>query len=871
MFDKFFMKINDYLERLLEKVSLKQLLIVLLFIFLSIEITVFAVSTYKNTYKTIYKERIEKIKDIDVLVAQIFDYQNSLVLNGKKTLEQAKKDSIDMIKSVRFQKDDYIWIDGYDGLSIYHPMPAHSANKIVDARISKIVENFGRGYIQYKWERLDPNKKKQFYKVSYVEGYKNWGWIIGTGVYVDDINFLVLKSMLYGVLPVILFFILMIYILRFILLKSVVKPIDELADISSRLANSDLNVVLPISKSDTELGKLYQIFNKFIDLFEKEKKTAEREALLRDITEKIRSSLNLDETLSFICDETAKLFEVQRSAISAFSDQNDYEKFIVRKEYRGSSEILEFNKVENAPKAAAYWASILLRSGKVMAFDNIVDSDTPDSFKDVYGAMGVKSIIGVSIRKEQDVWGTLVLSEYNKYRHWTDEEKVLLQTIADQVYIAINQAELFEKEKKIAEREKLYRNITETVRSTLDINELFELICSELAHIYNIQRSFIVEFKKIDNKHEINIKKEFKTGPDVRGLKDAAFDVRTIEYWGKVLLEEEGKIIIDNIEEADTPDYFIETYKNIGVKSIMGCAIKKGDDNWGWVGVSEYNYYRHWTEDEIKLLETISNQLYIAIKQAELFETTQLQAEREKLSRNIIEILRSSLDKNIIKHLFVRNIGKYFSADRVCFSDYDNEKSMYMPVAADSEYLSNPEERSLVGYDWSSEEARPFIQPLLEKREFNIFCWDEYIQDNPKGHDLVSFFESINVKSSYNLPVLYQGQIMGFFCIDFCQTDCQKLSNEDINRIRNMCTQAGIALYHADLFIKAQASANLKSLVIANIANGANALLDNILELSESMSKTEEKCDDHIAHLNKINKLTRDLLEFTGNIVDKPN
>lgn len=869
MFETIYKKINDYLEKLLEKVSLKQLLIILLFVFLTIEVSVFAVSTYKHTYKTIYKERIEKIKDIDALVTQIFDYQNSLVLKGQKTLEQAKKDSIDIIKSVRFQKDDYIWIDGYDGLSIYHPMPTHSSNMIVDSRISEIVEKFGRGYIQYKWERLDSKKKKQFYKVSYVEGYKNWGWIIGTGVYVDDIHYLVLKSMLYGVLPVILFFILMIYILRFILLKSVVKPIDELADISSRLANSDLNVVLPVAKSDTELGKLYQIFNKFIDLFEKEKKAAEREGLLRDITEKIRSSLNPDETLSFICEETAKLFDVQRTAISAFSDQKDYEKFIIRKEYKSSSEIPDFFLSPNAPKAAAYWASILLRSGKVMAFDNIVDSDTPDSFKEVYASLGVKSIIGVSIRKEQDVWGTLVLSEYNKYRHWTDEEKILLQTIANQVYIAINQAELFEKEKKIAEREKLYRRITETVRSTLDINELFELVCRELATIYNIQRSFIVEFKDIAGKNESTVKKEFKTSPDIRGLEDDAFNPKTIEYWGKVLLEEERKIIIDNIEESDTPDYFRETYRSIGVKSIMGCAIKKGDDNWGWVGVSEYNYYRHWSEDEINLLETISNQIYIAIKQAELFETTQMQAEREKLSRSIIEILRSSLDRNIIKHLFVRNIGKYFNADRVCFSDYDAEKNMYLPVAQDSEYLPNIQERSLVGYDWSAEEAREFIKPLLEKREFNIFCWDEYIQDNPKGHDLASFFESINVKSSYNLPVLYQGQIMGFFCIDFCKTDCQKLSDEDINRIRNMCTQAGIALYHADLFIKAQESVKIKGTLIANIANGANTLLNNILELSDAMSKTEEKCDDHISHLNKINKITKELLDFTDSITDK--
>ncbi len=51
---------------------------------------------------------------------------------------------------------------------------------------------------------------------------------------------------------------------------------------------------------------------------------------------------------------------------------------------------------------------------------------------------------------------------------------------------------------------------------------------------------------------------------------------------------------------------------------------------------------------------------------------------------------------------------------------------------------------------------------------------------------------------------------MGYFCIEFTKGSCHKLSDEDINRIRSMCTQAGLALNHADLYIKAQEGTRIK-------------------------------------------------------------
>lgn len=1028
-------------------------------------------------------------------------------------------------------------------------------------------------------------------------------------------------------------------------IKSIGSKIDYVMPIINR-QDELIWLVLHYQKENPKLNEeekklletiAYQIDIAFeqIRLFNVAKKNAERESLLRNITEKIRSSLDIDETIYFICEETARLFNVERTAITMFPNSENLEEFILKKEYRSSPEVKGYSSVQNFDKISAYWGHNLVSAGQVLAFDKIEDSNTPDYFKTSYATLGIKSIMGTVIRKGKEVWGALVLSEYNYYRHWTEEEKTLLKTISDQVYIAINQAELFENEKKAVEREILIREIVSEVSSTLDINEIIHTFVFEIGKLLSAQKVFFSKYDELTNTlltpdenseyieapdalryrdmstilddnfpvfcEQIKSSKGIMLIPDVakffkeKDLEDninfestrkynfnAAiafpivsqnkllgfygieyekstdlsqpvidllttlskqtsiamnqaelyqkekttaevektlrevmlssvniFDVKEViasivkeagmlfradrcffaefnaskniilpmldytEYvssenirqivnrqptseetdvfiedvkqkklifveditkielpeitknmliegfsvksygiipvfygeiiYGALVLHyvnnykhferneidisqafanqsaivlhqaqlfqqtqlqaEKEKVIREIISEISSTldfnqirktlvntlgktlgsdldilyiedpntdkfvtideysvhlssekvmspigtnimeeygwgDYFrsgemgdlvcynvedfIRDYNLYGaagetfirkydIKSFIITMIKHAGVLLGVLGINFTKTQRTITEEDVNLVRTVAYQAGLALNRANLYKQTQMQAEREKISKNIVEILRSSMDRKTIIRQFVKNIGKFFEADRVFFSDYDAKNKMYLPVDEFSEYLSSPEEKSFVGYDWSGESSREYIQPLLEKRELNIQCWDEYIKNNQKSQDFISLFEDANVKSSYNLPVLYQDKIMGYFCIEFTKNDCHRLSDEDINRIRNMCTQTGIALYHADLYVKAQESVQSKELFIKNISEGAVEILENIVEISDAMSTTEAQCDMHIKHLNHINESVNKLLNLTNSIIDESN
>lgn len=592
-----------------------------------------------------------------------------------------------------------------------------------------------------------------------------------------------------------------------------------------------------------------------------------REILLRNITEKIRSSLDIEETLTFICEEISKILNVQRVTIITFPDRKNLTNFELKKEYKITSEIKGFEELLEIDKIAKFWGEKLTQGDNYFAINNIQESDAPDYFKNTYSSLGVKATIGAIISKDSNIWGDIILSDYTNFRDWTKEDKEFLKTISQQIYIAINQAELYQNEKQNVEQEKLLRELTEKIRSSLDIEKTLDFVCEETAKIFNVQRVTIVNFYDTENFENYSIRREYKTNKDLKGLDSSDYSPNAAAYWNRHLLEE-GKILtFDNIQDSNTPDYFKNCYTLMGVKSMIGVPIKSGCTQWGTLVLSEYNNYRHWRNEEKRLLNLIAGQVYIAIKQAELYEDQKNMAERERINKNIIEILRSSIDKTIIKKLFVKSIGKFLNANRVFFSEYDSKEKKFMPVDKDSEYLSCPDEKSFIGIDWSNHFIKSYYQAVQEKREVKIYSMDEYLQDKELGGDIIKLIEEVKIKSSYSFPIFYQDKVIGSFCIDFTQQNT-RLSDEDTNRIRNMCTQAGIALYHADLYEKAQQCNLTKESFKAELLNKVDAPAHEILNTSIILTKNEFERTLQIEYLNKIINSCKQLLELTKGVAE---
>ncbi len=127
-------------------------------------------------------------------------YYAKLVENHSITLEEAKDQAASHLSSLRYGPDgkDYFWINDTHPRMIMHPYRRDMEGKDVtdteDPAGKKLFQAFletvkdsGGGYVNYHWQWQD-DPTRIFSKISYVQEYQPWHWIIGTGVYVEDVR-----------------------------------------------------------------------------------------------------------------------------------------------------------------------------------------------------------------------------------------------------------------------------------------------------------------------------------------------------------------------------------------------------------------------------------------------------------------------------------------------------------------------------------------------------------------------------------------------------------------------------------------------------------------------------------------------------------
>lgn len=436
--------------------------------------------------------------------------------------------------------------------------------------------------------------------------------------------------------------------------------------------------------------------------------------------------------------------------------------------------------------------------------------------------------------------------------------------------IADKNFELIEKNK----RENIYRHIEEIMRTSFDINLIKHEIVIQTGTFFKADRVAFADYDIAKDSYFISPENEYRSSQKIKTF--IGVDFNSIpgfaEYIKKMHIE--GNDIIFNdldkyIEEKNLKNADVDVfYREMGFNSSMAINISHGDIFYGNLVIS-FEEKNKINEDDIKFMKVLAEKAGTSLYQADLYTKTIMQAEREKISRNMIEILRSTLDKNIIKHLFVKNIGKYFNANRVFFSDFDINTNAYLLVDDQSEYLSSPTEKSFINFNFSNPVVQEFLEPLLNKRELLIHNWNEYLDKHPQNEEFIELYKDANIKSGYKFPVLYEGRLMGFFCLDYTHNFVE-LPDEDVNRVRSICTQAGIGLYQAELYAEAQKALQSKEELIEKVKNGIEKPVDNILKTSKILleqklepEKQQEYFNNIINSCNKLIELTKDISDTT--------
>ncbi len=279
-------------------------------------VTAVAVSNLKSTL--LEQKQIQtrhQVETAHALIQHFYDLSQTHQLSD----QDAKKAAMAAVKALRYDGDDYFWINDMTPVMVMHPIKPDldgkdlsgikdPNGKLLFMAFIKTVQQQGSGFVGYYWPK--PGAKDPVEKLSYVKGFQPWGWIVGSGIYIDDVEQAFAENAQYlGAISAAI--ILIILLVCTLIAKSITTPLNEtvaaLRNISE--GDGDLTVRLTISAND-EISQLRSSFNLFV------------EKIQRAVSQVADSSENLAESaesLSLVTRESAHNIQQQSAETEQIS------------------------------------------------------------------------------------------------------------------------------------------------------------------------------------------------------------------------------------------------------------------------------------------------------------------------------------------------------------------------------------------------------------------------------------------------------------------------------------------------------------------------------------------------------------------------
>ncbi|MFV3325979.1 methyl-accepting chemotaxis protein [Pseudomonas sp. NY15372] len=232
----------------------------------------FALLMLRQLHGDLYQAKAEKTRHVVQTAAGVLAYYQGLEAAGTLTREAAQQQALQTVRSLRYDKDDYFWINDLAPRMVMHPtnpkLDGQDLSGIRDPdgfavfnEMASLARSQGAGPVDYRWPK--PGASEPVAKTSYIQLFKPWGWIIGSGVYVDDVQAeftrQVRDASLVGLGIALLMALLVVLIAR-----SIARPLQEAVQAMATIASgeSDLTRRLDTHGRD-EVTRLGEHFNRF--------------------------------------------------------------------------------------------------------------------------------------------------------------------------------------------------------------------------------------------------------------------------------------------------------------------------------------------------------------------------------------------------------------------------------------------------------------------------------------------------------------------------------------------------------------------------------------------------------------------------------
>jgi PAS domain S-box-containing protein len=260
------------------------------------------VATLRNA---LHQEKEENIRQVVENAHSVLAHYQKLERSGSLSREAAQATAIATIKGMRYNGKDYFWVNDNQlpPRMVMHPIlpeldgqllrgdkfncvtsmragtegpfvPTDGKKNLLQA-FTELVAQTGHGYVTYPWPKVDSAGKStadSFPKLSYVKGFAPWGWTVGSGIYIDDIDAAVHTRAIQHLFHV-LGIASALLLLASLIARSITAPLKATMRAMRDIAHGDAGLDQRLAvEGCSEIAELADNFNQMLDHIERRDK-----------------------------------------------------------------------------------------------------------------------------------------------------------------------------------------------------------------------------------------------------------------------------------------------------------------------------------------------------------------------------------------------------------------------------------------------------------------------------------------------------------------------------------------------------------------------------------------------------------------------
>ncbi|MGB3208589.1 MAG: GAF domain-containing protein, partial [Crinalium sp.] len=531
---------------------------------------------------------------------------------------------------------------------------------------------------------------------------------------------------------------------------------------------------------------------------------------VKAIASQLQSCSSLEQLLNVTVAQVREILQCDRTLIYRFSAAGEKGTVVAESLQRGWTPALN----ENLPTLTfGLDQPEEYLQGEVVVTDINHATITPYQ-RQLLEKFQVQASVTVPIVVNSQIWGLLIVHHCAEARQWQETEISLIDQISNQLTIALQQIEFRSQIQQQIEQERAVGKVIDKIRSYLDQDAIFKTITQEIRNLLKVDRVAVYQFAP-DWSGEFIFESVGGNWTKLvgQGIKTVWADTHLQETKGGRYRYHETFVVNDVYKAGHSPCH-VDILEQFEVKAYVIVPIFVGEQLWGLLGVYQNSGSRNWQQSEVKWLNQIAGQLWVALKQSENLKQMQAQSEqlqtqsaklseaseRDRTLTKVINRIRQTFDLDTIFKTTTLEVRNLIKVDRVAI--YKFRPDYFGDFIAESEA---PGEPKLAGLD----RLIAWEDPYLNEHQGGRFRNNEVlVVDDVYNGGLtdchVEALEWFHVKACVVVAIFKGKELWGLLSA-FQNKETRHWEEYEVELMLQVAAQIGVAIQQAEYLQQLQA------------------------------------------------------------------